>query len=88
VIASKRLPNFSIYAKDAGLVNGAEGPWHVPTELPSKDWGPIRESYWGVTTKGQPAHFRLGAIEPFARFFAASRSVQAFTPPDPSIRTL
>ena len=85
---AKRLPNFSIYAKDAGLVNGVQGTWEVPSELPSKDWGPIRASYWGATVKGESEHFLLGAIEPFAKFFAASRSVQAFASPEPNIIAL
>ena len=42
----RRLPNFSVYARDAAVVNGSEGVWRVPSELPSKDWGPIRSSYW------------------------------------------
>lgn len=78
---AKRRPNFSVYAKDKGMVNGTEGPWMAPSELPSKDWGPIRSTYWGPREPGQPAQFLLGAVEPFARFFSASRSSQAFSPP-------
>jgi SIR2-like domain len=77
---ARRRPNFSIYARDQGMVNGTVGPWAVPSELPSKDWGPIRSSYWGVRTAGGTPEFLLGAIEPFAKFFSASRSSQAFTP--------
>lgn len=74
---ARRLPNFSVYARDQAKVNGIRGPWKAPSDLPSKDWGPIRETY--LDTHGK---FTLGGIEPFSRFFAASRSIQAFaTPP-------
>lgn len=79
---ARRLPNFSVYAPDQAKVNGMRGPWKAPSDLPSKDWGPIRSTY--LDTNG---NFTLGGIEPFARFFAASRSIQAFstlpTPPPP-----
>jgi hypothetical protein len=77
---AKRRPNFSVYAPDQAKVNGTRGPWVVSTELPSKDWAPIRATYWGSRTTGEPAQFLLGGIEPFARFFAASRAMQAFNP--------
>jgi hypothetical protein len=77
---AKRRPNLSVYAPDKAMVNGIEGPWQVPTELPSKDWGPIRATYWSNPTSGGPAYFTLGAIEAFGRFFAASRSMQALNP--------
>jgi hypothetical protein len=76
---AQRQPNFSVYARDKALVNGMAGPWTLPADLPSKDWGPIRATYWGAHNVGDPQHFLLGAIESFAHFFAASRSVQAFT---------
>lgn len=83
---ARRLPNFSVYARDAAVVNGTEGPWRVPNELPSRDWGPIRASYWSAPADGEPPEFTLGAIEPFARFFSASRSNQAFVAsPDPAL---
>lgn len=71
---ARRLPNFSVYARDQAKVNGIRGAWKAPAELPSKDWGPIRSTY--LDSEG---NFMLGAIESFARFFAASRSVQAFS---------
>lgn len=79
----RRLPNFSVYARDAAVVNGSEGVWRVPSELPSKDWGPIRSSYWSAPAGGGSHEFILGAIEPFARFFSASRSTQVFVIPIP-----
>lgn len=77
---ASRLPNFSVYARDKAIMNGVSGPWVLPPDLPSKDWAPIRASYWGQTDLAKPPHFLLGAIEPFARFFASSRSAQAFAP--------
>ena len=79
----RRLPNFSVYARDAAVVNGSEGAWRVPSELPSKDWGPIRASYWSPPNDTSPHEFVLGGIEPFARFFSASRSTQIFVTPLP-----
>lgn len=81
-IASKQ-PNFSIYARDGGMINGVAGAWQLPSELPHKDWGPIRATYWGKFDPADPQHFLLGAIEPFARFFASSRTTQMFSPPTP-----
>jgi hypothetical protein len=78
-----RQPNFSIYARDQGMMNGVAGKWQIPADLPSKDWGPIRSTYWGKTDGAGPDHFLLGAIEPFARFFASSRTAQIFAPPPP-----
>ncbi len=82
---ARRLPNFSLYARDAAVVNGTGGAWRVPGELPSKDWGPIRASYWTAPGDGEASEFILGGIEPFARFFSASRSTQVFAPPVPPI---
>ena len=81
---AKRRPNFSAYAKDKAIINCIEGLWEVPAELPSKDWGPIRSTYWAPANEGSPKEFILGAVEPFARFFAASRSSQAFNIPENS----
>jgi hypothetical protein len=83
-IAAKQ-PNFSIYARDQGMMNGVAGKWQVPTDLPSKDWGPIRATYWGKTDPSKPDHFLIGAIEPFARFFASSRTAQMFLPSAPVV---
>lgn len=77
-LASKR-PNFSVYARDRAMMNGTRGAWNVPTDLPSKDWGPIRSTYWGKPKSGDPEQFLLGAVEPFCKFFAASRSAQVFS---------
>ncbi|ARP63406.1 SIR2 family protein [Mesorhizobium sp. WSM1497] len=89
-LASKR-PNFSVYARDKAMMNGTPGAWVVPAELPSKDWGPIRSTYWGKPQSADPDQFLLGAVEPFCKFFAASRSAQIFSPipaPTASVPTL
>lgn len=78
-LASRR-PNFSVYARDKGMMNGTRGDWVAPADLPSKDWGPIRSTYWGKLKADEPNQFLLGAAEPFAKFFAASRSAQIFSP--------
>ncbi|WP_206432200.1 SIR2 family protein [Sphingomonas sp. ABOLF] len=81
---ARRLPNFSVYARDAAVVNGSAGLWKVPDQLPSKDWGPIRSSYWSRPDDASPYEFILGRIEDLARFFSAARSAQAFVvPPAP-----
>ena len=73
-----RRPNFSVYARDKAMISGIAAKWQPPGELPTKDWGPIRSSYWASPAKGEEPEFKLGAIEDFAAFFANSRSPQAF----------
>lgn len=83
-LASRR-PNFSVYARDKAMIYGTRGAWVVPADPPSKDWGPIRSTYWGKPKASDPDQFLLGAVEPFCKFFAASRSAQILstipTPP-------
>lgn len=76
-LASRR-PNFSVYARDKAVVSGVAADWQAPNELPTKDWAPIRDSYWSTPTASPDGGFKLGAIEDFTRFFANSRSPQAF----------
>lgn len=78
---AKRRSNFTLYAPDKAIVNCVSGPWQLPAELPSKDWGPIRQSYWDTDHK----EFSLGKIENLARFVVSSRSEQSFEPPSNSI---
>lgn len=73
-----RRPNFSVYARDKAVISGVAAEWQAPGELPTKDWGPIRNSYWASPASDKKHEFKLGAIEDFARFFANSRSPQAF----------
>lgn len=84
-LASRR-PNFSVYARDKAVISGVAADWQAPGELPTKDWGPIRNSYWAPPAAGGKPEFKLGAIEEFARFFANSRSPQAFDAP-PAVAT-
>lgn len=71
-------PNFSVYGRDSAVVNGRRGPWAISAEMPSKDWAPIRATYWGITQQDSTPHFMLGCVDHFCGFFAASRSTQAF----------
>ncbi len=85
-LASKQ-PNFSIYARDAAMMNGVAGEWKLPGDLPSRDWEPIRSTYWGPSLTPGTDQFLLGAIEPFAKFFALSRTAQMF-PDNTSLPTV
>lgn len=76
-LATKRA-NFSVYARDQAVINGVAAAWSTPDDLPTKDWGPIRDSYWAPSITGGAREFQLGAIDAFARFFANSRSPQSF----------
>lgn len=78
---AKRRPNFTLYAPDKAIVNCVPGPWRLPAELPSKDWGPIRQSYWDT----EHNEFSLGRIENLARFVVSSRSEQSLEPLSHSI---
>lgn len=78
-LATKRS-NFSVYARDKAVINGVPAAWAPPSDLPTKDWGPIRDSYWTPSIAGGMHEFQLGAIDAFARFFANSRSPQSFDP--------
>lgn len=79
-----RRSNFTVYARDKAVVDGGVGDWQLPAELPAKNWGPIRKSYWDESNGGE---FTLGKIEQLARFVAASRSLQSYeiaAPPVPA----
>ena len=76
---ARKRPNFSVYARDMAMMNGVPGEWVVPSELPSKDWGPIRSTYWGRPSEADSDQFLLGSVEPFCQFLAASRSTQVFS---------
>lgn len=82
---AERRPNLSVYARDKAVINGVAARWQAPEELPTKDWGPIRSSYWAAAKAGADPEFKLGAIEEFARFFANSQTPQTFDmPPVPT----
>jgi hypothetical protein len=86
VALASRRPNFSVYARDKAVINGVAADWGAPTDYPTKDWGPIRASYWSGSATGS-SEFKLGAIDAFSRFFANSRSHQALdvAPPMSSV---
>lgn len=75
-IASRRS-NMSVYGRDRAMINGVAAAWQ-PGDLPSRDWGPIRATYWDSPNGTTPSCFVLGRFDRFARFFAASRADQVF----------
>lgn len=77
-LALKR-PNFSVYARDKAMINGIAGDWR-PGDPPSRDWEPIRSTYWGGSDPALP-RFLLGDFTMLARFLALSRSPQALESP-------
>ena len=66
-----RRANMSVYSPDKALINGVAAPWS-PGELPTRDWGSIRASFWGES--GGREQFLLGRFDLLARFFALSRT--------------
>lgn len=68
-----RRANMSLYAPDKAIINGIAAPW-LPGELPTRDWGPIRATYWAVDGKTDSPYFQLGRFDRLARFFASSRT--------------
>jgi len=78
---ARRRSNFTVYARDKAVVNGVTGDWQIPAEMPVKDWGPIRQSYWDGSNGGE---FTLGRIEHLARFVVSSRSLQSYDIVDPA----
>lgn len=74
-IASRR-PNFSVYASDKAIINGVTGDWR-PGDPPSRDWAPIRSSYWGGGGE-DASRFLLGDFSALAQFLALSKSGQAY----------
>lgn len=78
-IAGRRA-NMSLYAPDKAMINGIAAPW-MPGDLPSRDWGAIRASYWAIDKETGAAQFQLGRFDQLARFFASSRAAQHFPAP-------
>jgi hypothetical protein len=77
-IAGRRA-NMSIYAPDKAMINGIPAPW-LPGDPPTRDWGPIRATYWGKDGSSGNARFLLGHFDKLAQFFAASRTAHHFGP--------
>lgn len=84
-IAGRRA-NMSIYSPDKAMINGIEASW-MPGELPTRDWGAIRATYWGLDEKSNTAQFKLGKFDRLARFFSSSRAAQYFPPLAPTSET-
>ena len=72
-----RRANMSVYARDRAMINGVAAAWQ-PGDWPTRDWGPIRATYWDAPDKDSPPCFLLGDFERLARFFASSRAEQTF----------
>jgi hypothetical protein len=84
-IAGRRA-NMSLYSPDKAMINGIAAPW-IPGDLPTRDWGAIRATYWGSDENGSSAYFQLGRFDRLARFFASSRAAQHFPLLDPVLET-
>ena len=65
------------------MINGIAAQW-MPGELPTRDWGAIRSTYWDIDEKSGVAQFQLGRFDRLARFFASSRAAQHFPLPPPA----
>jgi hypothetical protein len=78
-IAGRRA-NMSLYSPDQGMINGIAAPW-LPGDLPTRDWGAIRATYWGGDEKVGGAQFQLGSFDRLSRFFSSSRAAQHFPAP-------
>lgn len=74
--------NMNVYFCDAAVINGVRAPWKVG-QLPNKDWGPIRASYWSQQEKAEPEEFILGDFSVLAPFFAYSMTerIHGSSPP-------
>jgi hypothetical protein len=70
-----RRPNMSVYAPDRAVINGIAAQWQ-PGDAPTRDWGPIRATYWAPGEKTDIAEFQLGRFDRLARFFVSSRAIQ------------
>ncbi len=82
-IAGRRA-NMSLYSPDKAMINGIVAPW-MPGDMPTRDWGAIRATYWGVNEKSDIAQFQLGRFDRLARFFASSRAAQHFPSVTPAV---
>jgi hypothetical protein len=65
VAVGLRRPNLSIYCRDGAVINGVKAIWKTG-ELPSKNWGVIRDEYWRNNC------FTLGDYVALCRFLASS----------------
>ena len=84
-IAGRRA-NMSLYSPDKAMINGIAAPW-MPGDMPTRDWGAIRETYWGIDENSGAAQFQLGRFDRLARFFASSRAAQHFPALAPDVES-
>ncbi|MBS1157611.1 MAG: hypothetical protein H6R15_30 [Proteobacteria bacterium] len=84
-IAGRRA-NMSLYSPDKAMINGIAAPW-MPGDMPTRDWGAIRATYWGRDENSGAAYFQLGRFDRLARFFASSRAAQHFPHLEPVLET-
>lgn len=78
-----RRANISLYSPNGAIINGVAADW-LPGDPPTRDWAPIRASYWGPRTPGGSDEFLLGDYVQLARFFASSHSGQTLPVAGPS----
>jgi len=79
-----RRPNMSLYSPDKAIINGIAAPW-LPGDLPTKEWEPIRLTYWGLDENEDGSKFLLGRFDRLARFFATSRTAQYLPQSQPEL---
>jgi hypothetical protein len=72
------IPNLSVYAWDAAVINGVQGLWR-PGE-PEKSWQEIRPTFWGPRDGSVGLGFLLGDFVHFARFCALSQAKEMAIP--------
>jgi hypothetical protein len=66
-------PNLSVYASDGAVIRGVEGRWYLG-ELPNKEWGDIRRTFWGARGSKGPEILTLGDFVAFCKFIALSQA--------------
>ena len=69
IALSDKRRNFSLYARDAAIINCVRAPW-TPGQLPTADWAAIRESFWEAAHGPIQEGLSLGDFAKFTRFFA------------------
>lgn len=80
---STRRSNMSVYCPDGAVINGISAGW-APGDLPTREWGPIRATYWGTRPGEASPQFLLGGFRDLARFFVSSRATLRLGP-DPVV---
>ena len=78
---ARSRPNLSVYARDGAIISGVKGRWQL-SHSANDDKENIRQTYWRVAARDQPAEFLLGDFASLARFLAVTQAQQmsSFTP--------